>query len=302
MMDAPDPDARAPRVRHPAAAAFDRLVPVPAVLQGALVAIVLRDARGASLGDAQRLTHFPASPLMSLSWFQGAEMGLVPRRAGGWQRFGSQVVVAGSHGEPSVSWADRCGWGGMVCFTPEVARVLFGIDPARVLERIVPADQVLDPSWQPFLRRLAQAADEPAATAVLCDGLGPRWQALNHRAPGTPSLRQVGQHWVERIALQAMQWRGAHGQRQVERRVKAWSGRSLRQSQSLVRADGVFFAARERYEAGQPYEWAGLAHEEGFADQAHMVRVTRRVTGFSPAEFALRFQEDESFWLYRLWV
>ncbi len=33
-----------------------------------------------------------------------------------------------------------------------------------------------------------------------------------------------------------------------------------------------------------------------------MSRVAKRVTGFSPTEIADRFAEDESFWLYRLWV
>lgn len=48
--------------------------------------------------------------------------------------------------------------------------------------------------------------------------------------------------------------------------------------------------------------WAALAQNEGFADQAHMTREAKRVTGFAPGEFARRFIEDESFRLYRLWV
>ena len=80
------------------------------------------------------------------------------------------------------------------------------------------------------------------------------------------------------------------------------SGRSLREWQALTRTEGLFFAARERYEAGQPFDWAGLALAEGFADQAHMNRTVKRITGFAPGEFARRFIEDESFWMYRLWV
>lgn len=80
------------------------------------------------------------------------------------------------------------------------------------------------------------------------------------------------------------------------------SGRSLREWTALVRTEGLFFAARERHEAGRPFDWAGLAQEEGFADQAHLVRATKRITGFSPMEFTRRYEQDESFWLYRLWV
>lgn len=117
-----------------------------------------------------------------------------------------------------------------------------------------------------------------------------------------PSLRRLGRHWVERLAWQAHQWRRTHGTRQVERRVKAYSGRSLREWESLVKTEGVFFSARAQFEAGEPFDWAGIAQDEGFADQAHLSRTAKRITGFSPSEFARRFAEDESFWLYRLWV
>ncbi len=33
-----------------------------------------------------------------------------------------------------------------------------------------------------------------------------------------------------------------------------------------------------------------------------MTRASRRISGFAPGEFAKRFVEDESFWLYRLWI
>ncbi|CAB3728788.1 hypothetical protein LMG1866_04460 [Achromobacter ruhlandii] len=79
-------------------------------------------------------------------------------------------------------------------------------------------------------------------------------------------------------------------------------GRSLREWQSLVKTEGLFFNARAQFEAGRSLDWAAIAHDEGFADQAHLSRAVKRITGFSPCEFARRFAEDESFWLYRLWV
>jgi len=161
---------------------------------------------------------------------------------------------------------------------------------------------VLDASWAPLLDALLAAPDDDATLSALVQHLAPRWQALHGRTGDAPSLRQLGRHWVDRLAWQAHEWRRTHSPRQVERRIKAHSGRSLREWQALVRTEGVFFAARERHAAGQPFDWAGLAQEEGFADQAHLVRTARRITGFTPGEFAQRFEEDESFWLYRLWV
>lgn len=43
-----------------------------------------------------------------------------------------------------------------------------------------------------------------------------------------------------------------HSPRHVERRIKSFSGRSLREWNSLVRTEGLFVAARERHAAGLP--------------------------------------------------
>ncbi len=76
----------------------------------------------------------------------------------------------------------------------------------------------------------------------------------------------------------------------------------MREWQALVKTESLFFNARAQYEAGEALDWAAIAHDEGFADQAHLSRAVKRRTGFSPNEFARRFAEDESFWVYRLWV
>lgn len=299
----PDPLARAPRVALQAPP-HERLHPAPASLQGALVAVVCRDTRGLPFSAAQRLTHLPASPLLSLSWFHGTEGGWYEDGPGGvrWRPFGAAVVVAGSPSRPRVCWSPGTGRGGMLLFTADVARALWGIDPVAVRDRCVPAAPVLGPGWTPLLQALLAADDDAAVLAALQRHVAPRWQALHGRAPHAPSLRQLGRHWVERLARQAHAWRRTHGPRQVERRIKAWSGRSLREWQSLVRADDAFFALREQLEAGRPVAWAALAQDHGFADQPHLVRAARRVTGFAPGEFAQRFLHDESFWAYRLWV
>ncbi len=291
-----DPWARAAR----ADGGGDSLQPGPAALQGALVALIKRDTRALALNWAQRLTHFPASPLVTISWVSGTDVGLVDadRR---WRPFSAQMVVAGTQSHPLVSWAAHTGHGHIACFTADAAQALFGLDLARIQDRFVPVAQAIDPCWSPLWDSLLASPDH-AIAAVLERHLAPRWQALQGRASAGPSLRQLGNHWVERLAWQAQQWRQGHSARQVERRVKAFSGRSLREWQSLVRTEDLFFAARDRYDSGQPLAWADLAHEQGFADQAHMNRVAKRITGFAPGEFASRFMHDESFWMYRLWV
>lgn len=299
----PAPLARAPRMPGPDGAR-DRLLLAPPVLQEALVALISRDTSHLVLDDAQRLSHFPASPIVTLSWYIGLDVGLVDTSgpAAPWQPFGARIVISGSQSRPLVSWAPSTGRGYMACFAPDVAQALFGLDLAAIQDRFLPAHDVLGPAWTPFCDALLGARDDAAAMEVLQAFLGERWRTVQGRTSDRPSLRQIGRHWVEKLAWQAHEWRRTHSARQVERRVKSFSGRSLREWQSLTRTEGLFFAARHRYETGRSFDWATLAQDEGFSDQAHMSRAVKQITGFSPTEFTQRFIEDESFWMYRLWV
>ena len=297
----PDPFKRAPRAAGDVPSQWLRLA--PASLQGALVALAARDSTVLTLDSAQRLTHFPASAMVTISWFRDIDLGLVERGDEGpvWRPFGAQVVISGGSSRPTVSWAPTTGHGYIACFNADAAQALFGFDLAAIVDRFVPVEQVISEEFAPLWAALLASSDAQLLE-VLESHLAPRWQALQGRIAASTSLRQLGRHWVERLAWQAHQWRSVHSPRHVERRIKSFSGRSMREWQSLVRTEGLFFAARDLHEAGRPFDWAELAQDEGFSDQPHMNRMVKRITGFAPGEFAQRFVEDESFWMYRLWV
>lgn len=299
----PDPSMRAPLASSDERYPHSRLYLAPPTLQGAIVAILYRDTSGFALTDAQRLSHFPASPLVCLSWFDGVDAGIVESEAGSavWCPYESAFMLSGSQARPMVSWARKSGRGGMICFEADAARALFDIDLSAIQDRIVPAEPLLGPAWRPFLDALLAAGNDAVSLSVLEQHLAAPWRALNGRGAAL-SLREAGRYWVGRLAWQAHEWRRTHGSRQVERRIKAYSGRSLREWQSLVKTESLFFSARDRFETGEALDWAALAQDEGFADQAHLSRAVKRTTGFSPSEFTQRFLEDESFWAYRLWV
>lgn len=312
----PDPAARGARAGTRELASLHR---APSALAGAVVAVVCRDTSDVDLTPAQRLSHFPASPLLSLGWYSDVEAGLVDRRPdaagqgqgqeqgqgqgkGQWRAFESSVVIAGSQSAPITGWTPSSGRAGMILFDVEVARSLFGLDPTPIHDRFVDARRVLAPAWHGLLDDLLAAPADAAVLTALERHLGGPWRALRKQDSASGALMRIGRDWVDRLGWQAHQWRLTHGQRQVERRIKTWTGRSLRSWQALVQTEGLFEAARGRHDVGDAFDWAALAQDEGFADQAHMTRATRRITGFSPADFARRFRDDESFWLYRLWV
>ncbi|VDH09044.1 helix-turn-helix domain-containing protein [Bordetella trematum] len=303
-LNCPDPWARAPLAGQGGPRPRGRLLLPPASLQGAVAAIILRDTRGLVLSDAQRLTHLPASALVSLSWFEGADAGQIISNAQRveWQRYGAGLILSGSHARPTVSWAQGSGRAGMICFHAQAAQTLFQLDLAAIQDASVDARAALGDSWRDCLDALAAAQTDEALRLALERHVLPRWQRVADHGRPAQSLRAAGREWVDRLAWLARDWRRAHSPRHVERRIKAYSGRSLREWQSLVRTEALFFAAREQFAARGTLDWAAMAHDEGFADQAHLSRAVKRITGFAPAEFARRFAQDESFWLYRLWV
>lgn len=78
-------------------------------------------------------------------------------------------------------------------------------------------------------------------------------------------------------------------------------GWSLRKLQGSVRGESAFFAAMEAM-LEERLDWAQIALDNGFSDQSHFIRETRRITGFSPEALRHGFVHEEAFWVYRAWA
>lgn len=89
-------------------------------------------------------------------------------------------------------------------------------------------------------------------------------------------------------------------ERQVDRRIKAWTGQALRQLRGVGRAEDSLFRARQANDSND-LKWSAIAVDSGFSDQAHLCREFRRVTGLSPGDLR-RFVAHESYWMYQVWA
>ena len=91
--------------------------------------------------------------------------------------------------------------------------------------------------------------------------------------------------------------------RSLERHARIWAGQSLRRLGWLSRAETTLVQARQRSEAsGQAPRWQDVALDAGYADQSHLCRVTRRITGYAPQALYEGIYGHEAFWAYRIWV
>lgn len=260
-------------------------------------AVLSRSTFGRALTEAQRVNHFPASPVCTISWFfQGriewADPTAEPMPA-------SPVTFSGPQTRPTASRTLGPGHAMMLLLLPDALHAMTGIDPSAWIDRTVAAHEVLPPDWLAWGEAVLQAPDDDRRVALIEDFLDPRWQAVR------PLVATPGNHllhdWTQGLALRAANSGPGRSLRQLERRIKRWTGQPLRQLKGISRSEMVFFEVAAAQLHG-PIDWADVAMLGGFADQSHLCRETRRVTGFSPEDLRRRIQEDESFWVYRLWT
>lgn len=256
-------------------------------------AYVIRDTTGrAPLPSGQRFNHFPASSMCSISWIIEGEVYAV-----GAECATPRAALGGPRTGPRVSYNPGPVHVLIVLFFPQALHALTGLDISRHADGFVALDSVLDASWRALSRQVLDAADDDARVAAIEQFLEPRWQAA--RAAGAAPGNVMGD-WVNSIAVHVAASGWGRSARSIERRVKVWAGQPLRGLRRFRRAEQVFLDARDGMAAGT-VSWADAAAQGGYADQAHLCRETRAVTGHTPTEIARRLKDDESYWLYRIW-
>lgn len=278
--------------------AATRLWLPPLALAGCVRAVMLRDTRGRPLDAAQRENFFPATPLVSLFWWSegGSEWLATP----GFsqppaQQAQAPVMLGGPFTLPSHTRNAGEIWAFKLLMLPDAFTALTGIALDRLVNRIVDPRELLPPDWRAWAEGMSAAPDDAARLQALQDFLQPRWQALGARRP---SHRYAD--WTEALAVRAATSAAGRSLRQLERRIKAWAGLPMRELRAVSRAEQAFYAVAAA--DGQPgFNWADIAAGADYADQSHLCRETRRLTGFSPEELRRRIATDEAFWAYRLW-
>jgi AraC-like DNA-binding protein len=252
----------------------------------------VRGTLGVPLAPHERCNYFPATPSCSITWFiQGSA-----ERPSSGERLPGPIVFRGPHTGPTVSYNPGPVQVFMMLMLPDALRAITGIDAGRHVNRVSAAHEVFDATWLSTLRSVLQAPHDAARVQLIEDFMHPRWQAA--RSGAWVHARSY-RDWTRALAMRAALSGLGRSMRQVERRVRAWSGLPLRTLHGLSRAERSFFGATGAHARGH-LNWAEVAVDAGYADQSHLCRETRRMTGISPQELMRRMQDDEGFWVYRI--
>lgn len=264
--------------------------------------VVARDTRSEALQEPQRYNRLPAVPTCTLLWYLQGECHLLapdaPAQPHSPRTPIASATLCGPFTRPTISWNPGPMHAFSVLLMPDALAHMTGLDTTALLDRIVPVREVFDAEWQAMFAQVAQAADDEQRVALVESFLLSRWQQSR---PASALHSHLLTDWSRSVALRAASSGLGRSLRQAERRIKQWTGQTQRNLHGLGRSERAFFEGAQAHQDGA-VRWGDIADASGYADQAHMCRESRRITGYAPGELYRLMQSDESFWAYRLWA
>lgn len=273
------------------------LLPRPS-LANCIFAAIVRDTRGHLLSDNERINHFPASPLVALTYVIEGETFIVPKGAGLEQARQAAplpaLTITGPQSEPVTSWNPGLVLAISIGLYPDAWAKLTGIPPLTLADKTT--SDILEP-LPGIIEMCRDIADIPMFWQAFCDALEPRWQ-LAQGDGGNPAHTGKASiaNWARSLIAHAALSGPGKSLRATERRLRRWAGQN-RQSLSFYASIEELY---QKVSSGRPSRLSGIAYDAGFSDQSHMGRAVRRATGFSPARLNHLIATEEAFWCYRL--
>ena len=269
-----------------------RLIAPRLSLGSCVRAFVARNTLACDLAPDQRFNHLPASPACAVTWFiEGSAV---------WAESGApaaRIAFCGPRTRPVTSINAGPVETLTMLIMPDALHALMGFQPAHLVNRSCDAADVFGPEWLAMLNALFDQPHLAGRVRLVEDFLEARWRAMHAERWGSAGTYR---DWAEGLAMRALMSGVGRSVRQTNRRIRARAGLPLGSLMGLSRAERALIDAQIAHAHGR-VKWTDVAADAGYADQSHLCREARRVTGLSPQQLLERIDSDESFWIYRLW-
>ncbi|MGJ8528848.1 MAG: helix-turn-helix domain-containing protein [Maritalea sp.] len=259
---------------------------------------VVRDTRGANLGFSDRFNNFPKSPYCAISWILKGDC-RVSEDGGAdpecWSPL-PQVFVSGPTNQPTISWNEGDVYAVTLGFLPDAWFALTGIDASTIANKYIDAGKILPNELLPFLDIFTVDGDAQEEFAHLQQILAPIWAK---RRPSHAIIPNGLVDWMRQGLMQLATGGVGRSTRQIQRRIKHWTGLTQRELQSYARGEELYKSFIHRRE-NDDFSFSQIAVENGYADQSHLGRDVKRITGLSPKQLNELIDHEERFWYFRL--
>ncbi len=236
--------------------------------------------------------RFPATSFISLHWFLVGSVELPSADDSTPARVLPRRLIIGKQG-PLVthSCGDILYFG--ISMYPDAFAAAFGITPRDLEGQFLHADEVLPPQGVALFDAIGVAPSDEERIALF-EGFLQAHAATFRVSLWTAAIR-AGVH----ISVSLLSKLLKVGQRQTIRATQNKLGVGVADLRKFARGEAAFNELNARLEASRSISLADIAAHAGYADQAHLSRDCKTVTGRTPGTFLREFEEEESAWIYR---
>ena len=186
-----------------------------------------------------------------------------------------------------------------VIFQPDAPHLLLHWDASTYHNQYVDVLTALPVDWQVMANDVFNASDHDTRQKIVEDFLEPRWLSVrqhNHH------LLTSGTDWLQSALARVAISRPGSSIRQLERRFKKMVGIPHRQIKTLSRGERTLLVIRDLLVDGHEPNWAKLAVDLDYYDQAQFCREIKRMTAHTPEELSSMFiKQDDALWVFQLW-
>ncbi|MGI8875146.1 MAG: DUF6597 domain-containing transcriptional factor [Egibacteraceae bacterium] len=192
------------------------------------------------------------------------------------------ATVTGVTTRMSVRTLEGAGWALGVMFRPAGFRPFLGGPMSSITDQVLLLSDVFGPGGRDLRREVFAAADVAGRIGLIDRFLAARAPAGRQASEATGELveRVAGDAGLVRVDALAAQ--AGVSPRQLQRRFADHVGASPK---AIIRRYRLYEAA-ERARHGRRVDWAALAAELGYSDQAHLTRDFSAAIGTPPHRYA----------------
>ncbi|WP_369130507.1 helix-turn-helix domain-containing protein [Modestobacter roseus] len=194
-------------------------------------------------------------------------------------------LVGGLHTAPALIRHPGRQAGVQLALTPLGARRLLGVPAGALASLDCPVGDVLGADGVELIERFRAAAGWPARFAVLEEVLLRRVRPDSAPAPEVTEAWRLTVASGGRLRVAEIARRVGWSERHLLSRFRAETGLAPKEAARVARFSRARRALQARAGAGQALDLAGLAAAGGFADQAHLTREWRALTGLPPSRW-----------------
>ena len=255
-------------------------------------AYLSRSTLNCGLSGKELENRFPASSFISLHWFLVGSVELPSADGSAPARELPRRLVSGKQG-PVVTYSrgDILYFG--ISMYPDAFAAAFGIAPKDMEGRFVDASEVLPAHGMALFDAIGVASSDEERMKSFEDFL------QIHSGDFKVSLWTAALRAGARISVSLMSRLLKVGQRQAIRTTRNTLGVGVSDLRKFARGEAAFNELHASLDASRNVSLADIAARAGYADQAHLSRECKAVTGETPGAFLRELEEEESAWIYR---